>query len=171
MLNEKQLAYLKQSVGFHFEDLSSSTQLAFKARTEPFEWKLAALSEGTLKDWNDHGFRLWNNADFKARVQNKLEVISKMTDEEISPTPQESSSFKKKEKTLSFFDLASYPKEVWKWCDDDLHVKSKITGKCFLVPCGRAEYEKMLKGEGLLQVLPGCRYKYNKKAGRWDIAY
>ena len=79
-MNEIKLRYLQDNVGFHFEDMSIDLQLEFKARPESFEWKLVALGEADLTDWEEYGFKLWDKPDFRKRVEAKLKVLEREDD-------------------------------------------------------------------------------------------
>ena len=79
-MNEIKLRYLQDNVGFHFEDMSMGLQIELKARPEPMEWKLVALGENDLTDWEEYGFTLWDKPDFRRRVDAKLKVLEKEDD-------------------------------------------------------------------------------------------
>ena len=61
--------FLSMNVGFHFEDLSLSRQLELSAIQEEMkvskEWIMLALSKKDLNNWEEWGFALFKNSDFK----------------------------------------------------------------------------------------------------------
>ena len=167
MLTKDKRDYLIKLIGFHLEDLTPALQVKFKSYPAEFDWKLAALSEGTLKDWNEWGFRLWSNFDFVQRVDAKLKAIEEMSDEEVNPKPQVTKAFDTfgQRKTIDVKKLATYPTKVWFWVNDTT-IKSKITNQFFDVVGGKETYDKFIAGE--LGKVPECEYVWNKKENRYD---
>ena len=152
-MEKEKIEYLKQSVGFHFEDLTTARKIDFKMRPESFEWKLVALSEGSLRDWNEKGFKgLWSQKQFIDRVDARLKRIKEMPLEDFIPeSPKTSSIGKGKELTMDAATLSRYPRDVWFWCNED-HIKSKKTNKIFRIIGGKEWFDKFISGKTDLNV-------------------
>lgn len=176
-MEKEKIEYLKQSVGFHFEDLTTARKIDFKMRPESFEWKLVALSEGSLRDWNEKGFKgLWSQKQFIDRVDARLKRIKEMPLEDFIPeSPKTSSIGKGKELTMDTATLSRYPRNVWFWCDED-HVKSKNTGKIFKVIGGKKLWDELYEGkdnycdyywDGKQWSIKETSYKYDHKSGTY----
>lgn len=74
--------FLKQNIGFHFEDLSLMKQMELEAITNELglsqEWVMLALSKDTLENWEKWGFNLFKKPDFRSEINNLLAVLNKM---------------------------------------------------------------------------------------------
>ena len=74
--------FLRNNVGFHFEDLSLMKQIELNAITAELnlslDWVLLALSKDTLENWEKWGFNLFKKADFHKEIDGLLAALDKM---------------------------------------------------------------------------------------------
>ncbi len=93
--------FLSMNVGFHFEDLSLSRQLELSAIQEEMkvskEWIMLALSKKDLNNWEEWGFALFKNSDFKTQISLMEKQLNKMDDSKFK---NEIKKKKTKEKSL-----------------------------------------------------------------------
>lgn len=74
--------FLKQNIGFHFEDLSLMKQMELEAITNELglsqEWVMLALSKDSLENWEKWGFNLFKKPDFRSEIDSLLAVLNRM---------------------------------------------------------------------------------------------
>ena len=84
--------FLKQNVGFHFDDLSLMRQAELTAIATELgvsdDWILLALSKDSLESWEKWGFSLFRKNTFRAEIDNLLEIISRMDEKKFKQAAQ-----------------------------------------------------------------------------------
>lgn len=79
--------FLKENVGFHYEDLSLMRQIELqqiiKEMGVSVDWMLLALSKDTLENWEKWGFALFKKADFRTTINNLEQVINSMSEDKF----------------------------------------------------------------------------------------
>lgn len=79
--------FLRDNVGFHFEDLSLIRQTELEAITNELqlnkEWVLLALSKNKLEEWEKWGFALFKKTDFRKEVDQLLRTIDNISEEKF----------------------------------------------------------------------------------------
>ena len=83
-MNDLKLNYIKSNIKFHLEDLSIDRQLEIKSRPEPNEWKYLALGEDNLENIERYGTRLWDNPQFRSRIDRKLAALNREDDKQFA---------------------------------------------------------------------------------------
>ena len=84
-MNEIKKNYLKEQIGFHFEDLNHRRQLEIKAfgktTGKPIEWIYVALGKKPLSNWNQYGFGLFRDPTFVKEVDDYIQTIEEEDDD------------------------------------------------------------------------------------------
>ena len=79
--------FLRENVGFHYEDLSLAKQIELQAMVKEMgvsvDWMLLALSKDKLENWEKWGFALFKKPDFKANVDALERAIKSMSEEKF----------------------------------------------------------------------------------------
>lgn len=111
--------FLRNNVGFHFEDLSLMKQAELNAITAnlgvSLDWVLLALSKDSLENWEKWGFNLFKKAEFRREIDSLLAALDKM----------EESQFKKENNRKK-------GKEIWvsektfRYCYDGVMKQGKL---------------------------------------------
>lgn len=77
--------FLKENVGFHFEDLSLMRRIELEQIMNELkvstDWILLALSRDTLENWEKWGFALFKKPDFRTTINNLEQEINSMSEE------------------------------------------------------------------------------------------
>ena len=162
--DEEKLNFIKGLLDFTFEDLTQVRQFEFLSRPETKLWKYCALSEDNLGKINQYGFRLWNQPDFRQKVNNKLKVLEETPLEELQKKVVYSTKFEEKEKEINCYQLAHYLRSAYEWIDN-AHIQSKITKKVFVVVGGKEKYRELFGDSDMSSEY----YRYNKSKECWEI--
>ena len=79
--------FLRENVGFHFEDLSLIKQAELNAITASLglslDWVLLALSRDSLENWEKWGFNLFRKAEFHKEIDGLLAALDKMEESQF----------------------------------------------------------------------------------------
>ena len=79
--------FLRENVGFHFEDLSLMKQAELNAITASLglslDWVLLALSKDSLENWEKWGFNLFKKAEFHNEIDGLLAALDKMEESQF----------------------------------------------------------------------------------------
>ena len=161
MIKEKR-DYIKNQIGFHFDDLSHKRQLELAALNFPSDFVYVALGRKPLSYWEANGFGLLFRNDFTNEVNNILAAIEAEDDEKFieREQPKVSNTFKAKHQTIDAKTLSSYPDEAFYWVDDN-NVISNITNTEFEVIGGKEWYETYIE-------LYGRKIAFRKTSAGWE---
>lgn len=79
--------FLRDNVGFHFEDLSLAKQIELQTIVKEMgvstDWMLLALSKDKIENWEKWGFALFRKPDFRANVDALERTIKNMSEEKF----------------------------------------------------------------------------------------
>lgn len=79
--------FLRENVGFHFDDLSlirqAELELMMEEKNISLEWVLLALSKNSLENWEKWGFSLMEKDEFKREVNSLVKALARMTDDDF----------------------------------------------------------------------------------------
>ena len=104
--------FLKENVGFHFEDLSLARQVELEAIINDMrldmEWVYLALSKVSLAEWEQWGFNLFKKPEFSAGVSKQLAQFNQVNDDRFKKENQ-----KKKAGKKLYIDAATF-NEIWR---------------------------------------------------------
>lgn len=79
--------FLKQNVGFHFEDLTLMRQAELSAIAAEMglseDWILLALSKDSRENWEKWGFSLFRKNSFQVEIDSLLHTINRMDEQKF----------------------------------------------------------------------------------------
>lgn len=103
--------FLRNNIGFHFEDLSLMRQIELETIKEnmgvPKEWIYLALSKDKLENWEQWGFNLFRKPEFKQNIDSLLAALDKMDDDKFK------NELRKGKRTCGLWIPEDKAKKVW----------------------------------------------------------